>query len=135
MNKKANLLIMIAILIVPIALFQITQSFSDENSAKNSQAIGANKPQVIDFTSSLCLECKELEKVINPVKGEYKNKIIFKKVLINSRNAEVKNLMRKYDVKVVPTLVFLNKEGKVARKTEGSMPKAQLKTYLDQLGF
>jgi thioredoxin-like negative regulator of GroEL len=131
MNKK-SLFIMLAILIVPIIIYYTVNSRSTENSSVNA-AVACNKPTVIDFSSTMCMECKALAKNLDPLIPQYQDKINFQKVIVNSGSALNDSLMKKYNVNVVPTLVFLDKNGKIVRRTEGSMPQSQLKEYLDKL--
>ena len=57
MNKKSILTILV-ILILPVAVFWWL------SSGKNSVAdANTNMPQVIKFSSTMCLECKEVEKI------------------------------------------------------------------------
>ena len=58
MNKK-TLITVLAILIIPIlAFFGLT---THKDSSTVAEAKG--KPQIIKFSSTMCLECKEVEKV------------------------------------------------------------------------
>jgi thiol:disulfide interchange protein len=70
---------------------------------------------------------------MRPVEQKYKNKVAFVDIDVANRTPETQALMRKYNVRVVPTLVFINKQGQVVKVTEGSMPKQQLEGYLDSI--
>lgn len=132
MNKKINLIIILAILIIPIILYYGLKTVSDKNSAGMGQ-IPASMPVVLDFSSNLCLECSELDKIMDPLKAKYKNKVIFRKIQINSNNPQDQLLIKKYSVKVVPTLVFMNKDKKVIKIIQGIAPKTKLEKYLDKI--
>ena len=132
MNRKINILVIILIFIVPVVLYYSFKTAPNLNSVSMAQVIGT-KPVVLDFSSQMCMECKELAKNLEPVEKGYKDKIVFKKIIVNSASAEDQKLMNKYNVNVVPTLVFLDKNGKVVRKTEGNLSKEELKGYLNQL--
>jgi len=41
--------------------------------------------------------------------------------------------MKKYNVRVVPTLVFINKNGQVVKVTEGAIPKEEIERYIDSI--
>ena len=41
--------------------------------------------------------------------------------------------MKKYNVRVVPTLVFINKKGQVIKVTEGAIPKQEIEGYLNSI--
>ena len=132
MNRKFSILAILVIFAVPMILYYGFKATPDKNSVSLAQAIGS-KPVVIDFSSQLCLECKELAKTLDPIEKNYTNKIVFKKVIINTATPEEEALMKKYKVTVVPTLVFLDKKGNVYKRTEGALPKQELEGYLNQL--
>lgn len=132
MRKNNSFFIIFSIIAIPLILYFAFKPASGDNIANLDQAIGT-KPVVIDFSSELCLECKELNKVLTPEEKKYSSKIYFKKLTINSDDKETKDLIKKYNVKVVPTLVFINKQGKVVRTTQGCLPASTLENYLNQL--
>ena len=46
----------------------------------------------------------------------------------------IKNMIKEYDVKLVPTCIFKNKEGQVIRRTEGMIQPRILENYIkDQI--
>lgn len=130
MNK--NLIIILTIFILPVALYFTLK----HTTAKVHPEVSCGcslKAEVIEFSSPMCYECKKLAKVFNPLKAKYKNKVKFRKIMVNTTNKEEEALVKKYNVKVVPTLVFIDKNGKITRKTEGSLPKSRLEGYLKEL--
>ena len=128
MKQKISLIVMTLILIVPVALYAIFKTPQD------SVAIAATgKPTVVEFTSPLCSECQKLTKVFDKVKSKYSSKITFTKVNTARMDRKVMKNIEKYDIKVVPTLIFLDKDGNTVSKTEGSMPEEMLCDYLDRL--
>jgi len=129
MKKHANLAIILAIFIIPVMLYYAFRS-TDQDTASIATGI---RPTVIDFSSEMCMECRELKKVMDQVEPEYSKKIIFKKVMINSSSSEDQKLVKKYCVKVVPTLVYLDKSGKVVKKTEGALTKKELERNFNRI--
>jgi thioredoxin-like negative regulator of GroEL len=129
MKKHFNLTLILAIFIIPVVMYY---SFRSTDTDTISIAKGI-KPTVIDFSSEMCLECKELKKVLDQVEPKYCTKIIFKKILVNSANKEEKVLIKKYGVNVVPTLVYLDKNGNLVKKTEGSLTKEELERNLNRI--
>ena len=129
--KQKNLWVILAILIIPVVAYYMAGPRTDK--VTYSGFASAACPVVYDFSSQMCLECKNLKAVITPLEEDYKNKITFYNVDVNSSDPDNQKLVKKYKVNVVPTLVFIDKNGKVVRRTEGSMPKAELKKYLDEL--
>lgn len=132
MNRKSSLFIILLIFALPVLLYFVTRSPKEISSAA-ALAEAANKPKVLHFSQVMCSECRKLEGIMTPVETEYKNKVVFVDIDVADRNAETEALMQKYNVRVVPTLVFIDKKGKVVKRTEGAMPKEELEGYLDNI--
>lgn len=132
MNKNKNLIVIFLIFIIPIFMYMVFKNSSQENNT-NIALANCSKPTVLDFSSEMCLECQKLKGTMDQVQDNYKDKIIFKKISINSNKSADKQLIKKYNITVVPTLVFLNKQGKQVMKTTGSMTKSELEGYLNKL--
>ncbi|MCK4774570.1 MAG: thioredoxin family protein, partial [Candidatus Krumholzibacteria bacterium] len=80
-----------------------------------AQAKTENRPVVIDFTAEWCIPCEELEhetfnqpEVIEAVK----NIVPLRADLTQSGSEEVVDLRRKYQIRGVPTIVFINSDGR-----------------------
>ena len=80
----------------------------------------------------MCYECQELEKVVKEVYPEFANKISITNIDVTSKNKDVKKMIKQYDVKLVPTCVFKNKEGLVIRRTEGMIQPKILRNYMKE---
>lgn len=86
-------------------------SYSQE---KLTEAIDSGKPVMIDFYADWCIPCKELDKFTfsDPKIIEISNEFIMLKVdLTKASDPLAKELKNKYQIKGVPTLVFLNSDG------------------------
>lgn len=85
-----------------------------------SEVLNSDRPVLIDFWASWCGPCQMLLPVIEELAGEVTDAKICK---INVD--EQPELAEKYSVMTIPTLVVI-KEGKVAQKSVGVIPKAQI---------
>ncbi len=73
------------------------------------------KPVVIDFYADWCIPCKELDTLTysDPRVQRYDGRIVFIKVdLTNDKGEFVQKIKRQYDIKGVPTVVFLGRDGR-----------------------
>lgn len=121
MNKK-SLITILAILFLPIlAFFGLT--FNRDTSAV-AEANG--KPQIIKFSSTMCLECKEVEKVFKEIMPKYGDKIVYTEIIVDSRNDMKNALIKKYNVTLVPTVIMLNSDGTQARRIEGAVSAEEM---------
>jgi len=83
------------------------------------EAQNLKKPVVIDFYATWCSPCRELEEVtfhdaalVKEAESDY---VMVKVDLTKAGNRLNERLLREYDVKGVPTIVFLDRNGKERR--------------------
>lgn len=102
---------------------------SDSSQPDSSIQVSKKLPMLMDFTGFRCKNCKLMEKRLNSISGGFKGRaeIIFVDV-----NKE-KELVKQYKITLIPTLVFVNREGKeICRKT-GVMEEKAVKAKLEEV--
>src|SRR3989304_6311927 len=95
---------------------KINWMVSEEEGLKQAGIEG--KPAMIDFWASWCAACMEFEKITyaNPeVMKELKKFVNIKIDCTNTNDPKIKQLWEKYGIVGLPTIVFINKDGFVAR--------------------
>jgi thioredoxin-like negative regulator of GroEL len=65
MKDKFNIILVLVIFIVPVLIYSYTKS--PQNQTSNTAEAVTKKPVVIDFYSTMCYECKKLDKVMKPI--------------------------------------------------------------------
>ena len=80
----------------------------------------------------MCYECQELEKVFDEVYPGVANKISLRKIDVTKKDKSIQQLIKEYDVKLVPTCIFKNEDGNVVRKTEGMIQPRILENYMKE---
>ncbi len=87
------------------------------------------KPLVtfLELGAETCIPCKMMKPVMKDIQDEYKDKIevIFHDI---TKDREIAN---KYNIRVMPTQVFLDKEGKEFHRHEGFYPKEEIMKIVD----
>ena len=127
MNK--NTLIILAIIIIPmIAYFALSKS-----KVENTAEAKINTPQMIKFASSMCYDCQRLQDVLKDVYPNFANKVVLTEISVQNNSSAVQNMIKKYRVKLVPTSVFIDKDGKVVNQVEGYIDKDTLEKYLSEI--
>lgn len=128
MNKK-TIFTILGILILPlVAFFMLTF-----NNTSSTMAEASGKPQILKFTSTMCLECKEVNKVFKEVLPQYADKVTFTEIIVDSRNDMKDKLIKEHNVTLVPTIIMLNSDGTQYKRIESSLPKEQLEEYIKGL--
>ena len=77
-------------------------------------------------------ECQALEKVFQEDYPWVANKISLRKIDVTQKDKTTNQLIKEYDVKLVPTCIFKNSDGNVIRKTEGNIQPRILENYMKE---
>ncbi len=127
MNK--NFVTIIAILIIPVL------SFWGISVNKTSEAVAQSYglPQIYKFSSSMCLECKQVEQIFDEIMPKYNDKIEYTQIMVDSRKDMNNPLIKKYKVTLVPTVVMVNSNGTVAKTIVGVVNKDEYEGCIKDL--
>ena len=126
---RKNVIIILLIFLVPVlAYFGLTR-----DKITTLPSIAANSVEVIKFSSPMCYECQELEKVFDEVFPKYSKDISLTKIDVTKRDNNAQALIKEYNVQLVPTTVFKAKDGTTVRRIEGSIQPKILENYLKEL--
>lgn len=127
MNK--NLVWILLIFLIPLGTYWgLTRE-----SLTTPPSVASEGDVIIKFSSPMCYECQELEKVFDEVFPKYNKDITLKKIDVTKRDKNCEMLIKEYNVQLVPTTVFKNQDGRITRRIEGSMQPAILENYLKEL--
>jgi len=132
MNRK-SLITILAILFIPLAAFWGLTFNKEDTSVIAEAVVNTGKPQIIKFSSTMCLECKEVEKILSELLPQYKDKITYTEIIVDSRDDMKNNMIKKYNVQLVPTVIMLNSDGSTNKRIEGAVPKEQFENCIKEL--
>ncbi len=107
--------------------------FADENQQVSIQDTSKVKPKItfLELGSTTCIPCKQMEKVLESVREKYGDQI---EVIFHDIKKE-KELVAKYRIKMIPTQVFLDVDGKEIHRHIGFYPEAQIDRFLKEQGL
>ena len=129
---KKNLIAVLLIFAVPIiAYMALTKSTA--TTAQTTDAAAANKPQVIKFTSAMCLDCQKMNEIFKEIFPKYEGKIILTEIPVQDGTSFTNSQIEKYNVTLVPTIILLDATGKQVKRIEGAIEKAEMDNYLKGL--
>lgn len=126
---KRNIITILLILLVPVCAYW---GLTRDKSFTALPGIASNGPEIIKFSSPMCYECQELEKVFKEVYPNYSDKVSLKKIDVTQKDKTTRELINIYNVQLVPTCVFKDNNGNIIRTTEGSIQPKILENYIKE---
>ncbi|MBC8198796.1 MAG: thioredoxin family protein [Desulfobacterales bacterium] len=125
MKRKSS--IIMAILIVVLAgasFFYLLQKSTAKPPDSNTEedflnALKSGKPVLVDFGSNSCIPCRQMRPILHEVKKEYSGKA---EVLVVDVYKH-KNLAVEHKIRMIPTLIFFDSNGKEVHRHQGFMSK------------
>jgi len=124
MNK--NIFILVMIFVIPLLGYFCLS----HKSVSNVSVATSNHPQLIKFTSNMCGECKRVEPVVNEVVKDYQDSIHYVSIPVQINNKYNEEMMEKYNITLVPTIIILDKNHKIVKRIEGYVDKTTLESYI-----
>lgn len=90
--------------------------------------IKAGKPVIVDFWAEWCGPCRMVAPIIEEISREYENRAVVAKCDVDNNP----QIAAKYGIRNIPTVLFF-KEGKIADKQVGAVPKSNFIAKLNPL--
>ena len=129
MSKK-SIVIILAIILIPLFAFWGLTFNKDVTPVAQASY---DRPQIYKFSSTMCLECKEVESIFKELIPKYQDKIDYTSIIVDS-GADMKNpMIKKYGVKLVPTVIMVNTDGTVNSKIVGAKSAEQFEKCIKEL--
>lgn len=126
MKLKKTIIIFLIFALPIFAYYLLTQN--NVSYAKKSEN---TKPEIIKFTSQMCLDCQKLNATIKEVYPKYSEKIKLTEIKVEKNDSYTKEQIKKYNVLLVPTTIFTN--DKETKRIEGYIPKNKLEKEMKAL--
>ena len=126
---KKNITIIALIFAIPLFAYMLLTS-SNQTTAQTTQS---GKPQVIKFTSAMCLDCQTMNKIFKEIYPKYEDKIVMTEIQVQDKNSFNDDQIKKYNVTLVPTIILLDSAGKQVKRIEGAVSKEEMDNCLKGL--
>ena len=88
----------------------------------------SDKTVIVDFWAEWCGPCRIVGPIVEEIGNDYTEKAVVGKLDVDSNP----NVTRKYGIRNIPTVLFF-KNGEVADKQVGAVPKSNLVNKLEAL--
>jgi len=93
------------------------------------------KPKVtfIELGSVNCIPCKQMQPVMKSIEEKYGEQV--KVIFYDVWKSDQKKYAQQYGIRLIPTQVFLDKEGKEFHRHEGFYPESEIEKLLQAKGL
>jgi len=93
------------------------------------------KPKVtfVELGSVNCIPCKQMQPVMNAIEEKYKDQV--KVIFYDVWKDDQKKYAQQYGIKLIPTQVFLDSNGKEFHRHEGFYPESDIDKILQSKGL
>lgn len=122
------LAIFIMVAVLPVAETALASSPAADELVALAKTGG--KPVIADFGLGFCMQCKKQAETLERVRKAYGGKVAIR--MVNAVKEQA--LMSRYEVEVVPTLLFIDDAGNVVLKKVGPMGYDAIRDQLSRMG-
>ncbi len=116
--------------------FEVTGNETDKSEEQSAfekeTGVDTVKVTFIEIGSLECVPCKMMQPIMEEIEDEYKEQV--EVVFYDVWTDEGSPYAQKYDIKVIPTQIFLDKDGNEYFRHEGYFPKDDLVKVLKMQG-
>ena len=126
-------IILLVLLFIMAAILWSEESAIQDTvlSMQDTLEMATTEVTFLEFGSTTCIPCKMMEKVMEEVRADYGDKV---EVIFHNVNEE-KELSGEYGIKMIPTQIFLDAEGKEFHRHVGYYPKEEIAKVLLERGI
>jgi thioredoxin 1 len=122
-------------LILVLGVFSVSCDAANSKADEKSSTAAAEDTYLVTFVelgSVRCIPCKMMQPIMKDIEKDYAGQV--KVVFHDVWTPEGEPFAASYKIRVIPTQVFLDKEGKEYFRHEGFFPKDELIKILQQKG-
>lgn len=125
----------IALLVVAVVYFSFTTTGNNKNSIDENSINQANSAKVtfVELGSVNCIPCKQMQPIMKSIEAKYGEQV--KVIFYDVWKEDQKKYAQQYGIKLIPTQVFLDANGKEFHRHEGFYPEAEIDKILQGKGL
>jgi len=115
MKRITKSIIIVVLILCLIGIWGFKTYVVKKAPNQPTEDIEKGKPMLVDLGASTCIPCKEMVPVLAEVKKMYDGKAVVKVIDVYDNPEET----NKYGISVIPTQIFLDKDGNEIFRHEG----------------
>jgi thioredoxin 1 len=132
MTRSSKIILFCAVLIFFLPLLPDCDEKTAPSKTASEKETSSVLVTFVELGSVGCIPCKMMQPVMEEIKKEYAGKV--EVVFYDVWTEEGKPYAEKYGIRLIPTQVFLDKDGKEFFRHEGFFPKEEIVKILGQQG-
>ena len=123
------------LLAVAVLYFSFTAIGNSKNSSNENIVNQASTAKVtfVELGSVNCIPCKQMQPVMKAIEEKYGDQV--KVIFYDVWKEDQKKYATQYGIKLIPTQVFLDANGKEFHRHEGFYPEAEIDKILQGKGL
>ena len=115
----------------PLPAAQAAAAATSRPATPASAPVASRKlPRVVDLGADKCIPCKKLAPILEELKKEYEGRVIVEVIDV----WKTPKAGEPYKIRVIPTQIFFDADGKEVWRHEGFLPKADFVAKFKELG-
>lgn len=87
----------------------------------------------VELGSVKCVPCREMQPVMAAIEKKYGGQV--EVIFYDIWKADQEHYQQEYDVRIIPTQVFLDRDGREILRHEGFFPEAEIDAFLRKQGL
>ncbi|MBK7381160.1 MAG: thioredoxin family protein [Ignavibacteriales bacterium] len=125
----------ITLIAVAVLYFSFTTIGNNKNSNNQNSINQASKAKVtfVELGSVNCIPCKQMQPVMKAIEKKYGDQV--KVIFYDVWKEDQKKYAKQYGIKLIPTQVFLDSNGKEFHRHEGFYPETEIDKILQGKGL
>jgi thioredoxin 1 len=128
MQRQLRLIVTVGVLLGLLAL--TTASIAAEAKINLQALLGKGTPILLEFGRGWCIPCKYMKPILEDTSKAYAGKAIVTTVDMDAN----KDLVRNFNIRMMPTQVFLTPDGKEFFRNEGTLEREQIAQVFAKMG-
>jgi thioredoxin 1 len=133
MRHRCVLPIVVLTVFLIFACAEETQTMPEQKSQSAPRTVLPAKITFVELGSVNCIPCRKMQPVMKSIEEKYRDQV--QVIFYDVWKPDQKHYAREYGIRLIPTQVFLDQEGKEILRHEGYFPEEEIDRLLQTNGL